>query len=93
MSDASSSYAMLGRGRGGEEGERKGRERREEGQPYAIQCRIDLLPEHCAVCVGVCECVGVGGGGCGYVGVLTDFKYIVLKNLLNLVVAWWCDWI
>ena len=47
---------MLGRERGGEEGERKGKGRREEGQSFAIQCRIDLLAEHCAVCASV----GVG---------------------------------
>lgn len=69
MSDASSSYVMLGRERGREEGERKGKGRREEGQSFAIQCRIDLLAEHCAVCVsvGVCECGCVGVWVCGCV--------------------------
>ena len=62
---------MLGRERGGEEGERKGKGRREEGQSFAIQCRIDLLAEHCAVCasVGVWVCASVGMWVCGCVGV------------------------
>ena len=52
---------MWGREGGGEEGERKGKGRREEGQSFAIQCRIDLLAEHCAVCASV------GVWVCGYV--------------------------